>query len=315
MPQCFGKFTPDNLILYDHVCDECNGYFGQKLELFLGRDSYEAIERLRHGLKPKESLKNRRRIRSKIIEGKWKNVIVTEKLHTDASNIGLEKAVQAGFFNTATNEYDFFEPKDIPNARELERRGYELKKKMVWLVAEESNELDCLVDTLREKGVNIKPKDELIKENIEGEEVKVETNITIDRVIIRAISKIAFNYLSYVAGKDFALHSEFNDVRRFVRYDEGDSRAFFTVTTSPVLYEDQKLRKYGIKTTDGHLIILEWKGSDILCKVSLFNVNTYLVRLVAKFRGIWRPIKSGHHFAVRQMKVSKLAPISKKIMI
>ena len=66
IPQCFGKFTPDNLILYNDVCDECNQYFSENLELFLGRDTLEGIERFRHGIKSKSHINNRKRIKSKI---------------------------------------------------------------------------------------------------------------------------------------------------------------------------------------------------------------------------------------------------------
>ena len=34
------------------ICDRCNQRFGDTLELALGRDSYEAVLRLHHGMKP-----------------------------------------------------------------------------------------------------------------------------------------------------------------------------------------------------------------------------------------------------------------------
>jgi hypothetical protein len=40
MPQSYGKFEK-NLTLHGVVCDDCNQYFGDTLELVLGRDTYE----------------------------------------------------------------------------------------------------------------------------------------------------------------------------------------------------------------------------------------------------------------------------------
>ena len=139
IPQCFGKFYPDNLILYETVCDECNQYFGEKIELFLGRDSFEGIERLRHGIKPKKPLEHPRRVKSKICEGESKGVIIRERYQGHSKGIGIEKVIQAGFYNKYTDGYDYFEPNDIPSSDELQESGYDIKNKTVWLIAEEGN--------------------------------------------------------------------------------------------------------------------------------------------------------------------------------
>lgn len=39
IPQCFGNFMPNNLILHKTVCDNCNQYFGDIIELNLGKDT------------------------------------------------------------------------------------------------------------------------------------------------------------------------------------------------------------------------------------------------------------------------------------
>ena len=49
MPKAFGRFH-DNLTLHC-VCEGCNSLFAEQLELFLTRDSVEALLRVRYGLK------------------------------------------------------------------------------------------------------------------------------------------------------------------------------------------------------------------------------------------------------------------------
>jgi hypothetical protein len=118
-----------------------------------------------------------------------------------------------------------------------------------------------------------------------------------------------------MTGKDFALSGDFDGIRRFIRYDEGKSEHYFAVNIRPILHDDQMLEKFGIKITEGHLIIAEWRGNSLVSKVSLFNNNTYLIRLCLNYRGIWRPIKFGHHFDIESKQVKKLFPISKSLLI
>lgn len=48
VPTAFGRFR-NNLTL-DCVCGACNDFFNKELELFLTRDSVEAILRVRYGV-------------------------------------------------------------------------------------------------------------------------------------------------------------------------------------------------------------------------------------------------------------------------
>ena len=315
LPQSFGRFSPGNLVLRDCVCDECNQFFGDKIELFLGRDTFEGtLERLRQGMKPKAPLERSRRVKSKIRAGRWKNVIVVE-WPLESGRIGLKKTIQAGFYHNEKQEYDFFESADIPTAEELIERGYAVKGKMVWLIAEEVEELNALKDHLKSRGINLQNKIDVVEHSQHGETVPVVTEITIDRPVMQGMCKIAFNYLAYTAGKQLALSNDFDGIRRFIRYGEGNSEDFFEVNATPILNDGQQLERFGIKITEGYLIILGWRGNNLVSKVSLFNTNTYGIALCNGFGGVWRPIQSGHHFDVENKQVHKLISITKKLLI
>lgn len=314
IPQAFGRFIPDNLVLKKCVCDECNQLFGDKIELFLGRDTFESIERLRHGMNPKEPLRNPRRIKSKVRAGPWKGVIVRHMYLAKTERIAIEKAVQAGFHHSERNEYDFFELNDIPTEKELVESGYAVKNAQILLIAEDGEEFDKLILKLNKQGINVKSITDLIKQEPPGEIVPVETDITLDRTIMRGFCKIAFNYLAFVTSSDFALSPDFDDVRRFIRFDEGDSDHFFGVNLPPILDDDQRLDKIGAKVTEGHLIIVGWEGARLVSKLSLFNTQTFGINLCQDFKGILRPIKVGHHFDVETKEVTKLVSLSKQLM-
>lgn len=131
---------------------------------------------------------------------------------------------------------------------------------------------------------------------------------------MRGFCKIALNYLTFVAGKDFVLSPNFDRIRRFIRYNKGDSNNFFAVNLPPILQDDQRLEKFGAKVTEGHLIIVGWLDKRMVSKVSLFNVQTFGINLCQDFKGVWRPIKSGHHFDVETKQVTKLISVSKALI-
>ena len=50
MPQSFGLFN-NNLTLVKTVCDDCNQYFGDNLEIDMARDTLEGAARFEFGLR------------------------------------------------------------------------------------------------------------------------------------------------------------------------------------------------------------------------------------------------------------------------
>ena len=53
---------------------------------------------------------------------------------------------------------------------------------------------------------------------------------TVDDPVIRCICKIAFNYMTYIHKAPMSLRSDFDDLRRYIRY--GESPAWLKVRLS-----------------------------------------------------------------------------------
>jgi hypothetical protein len=313
MPQSFGHFK-NNLTLLKTVCNECNQYFGDNIELYLGRDTFEGIMRYGHGIKPEKIPQKHRRLKFRIPEGKLKNLIVKPKPPEEKGELDIKPVLQVGFFDKWKNEFVYYEPENIPTAKDLQNEGFDLKVKDTISLIAKDEEMDDLLKLLNKKGFGVElGKDESWPVFVENRsKVKVEATVRIDRIIYRGISKIGFNYLALAAGEGFALSDNFNGIRNFIRYDVGQSEDYFIPNQPPILHDD---KIFNVKTTQGHLIILERRGNKVISKVSLFNLYTYLIILCKHYSGIWFKLSSGHHFDVNSRDVSKLKMVSKRFLV
>jgi hypothetical protein len=125
-----------------------------------------------------------------------------------------------------------------------------------------------------------------------------------DDMIFRCVAKIGFNYLAWRQGADFVRSDGFNALRTVVRYGTRASYLLVDVRTAPILADDTPLTRQ----TDGHLVTAAWTRDSrhIVGQVSLFNSVTYAVSLAKDFAGIWRPLRTGHHFNYRTGRIDKL---------
>ena len=114
----------------------------------------------------------------------------------------------------------------------------------------------------------------------------------IDESIIRAVAKIAFNYLAYWQGPQFMLEADFNLTRRFIRYGVKPQYPLIKIRQESIL-GDEPLSG---KTRSGHLLTVDWASDkrSIVAQVSLLNWMTYSVSLARNFSGEHRVIQRGH---------------------
>lgn len=308
IPECFGKFTPKNLILYKDVYAKCNRYLGRKIETFLCRDTIEGIVREKIGIMSKESRIEYRRVKWRIPNGLKKGVI----LSLESDRIGkaiINVVTQVGLFNSDKGRYDFFEPKDVPNKTELLESGYDISGKMINIISDSVEEREKAVEILREKDIDfhIKANKSLYEsiETISGQ-IKVKMFGELDPIVQRGFCKIAFNYMAFIAAKEFCLNDDFHPVREFILCGKGNGRDFLRVEKSG----RGEPEKPGNDEMDiHHWISLGWdtEKKDLICRFSLFGINTYRVQLCNDFSSkIWLPIKSEHIFNVSTGIINKL---------
>jgi len=230
--------------------------------------------------------------------------------------IDNEPVLQVAFLNNLTNSYEYYEPFEIPGIEELKNRGIDVNHLKWNLINKNDKEKEFLIEKLKERGYKLEDSEVPIEwpEDLKNQkQTTVIGDIRIDRVISRGLCKIAFNYLAFITkGTGFVLGPDFHGIRNFIRNDQGNQNEFFFVNQPPILEDD---RRFKIKETHGHLIILDWQGLNLSARLSLFNMWTFLIKLSTLHGGLWVPVKGGHHFDVKSWDVNPLISINKNFLI
>jgi len=318
MPESFGTFE-NNFTLLETVCKDCNKYFANNLELFLGRDSFEGLLRYKYSVKSHMDFKflSESRVTFRLDEQcEIQGALMRMKYDEQKGIVAIEPVKQVGFLNKNTNKWEYFEFDNLQSRQSLEEKGFIVKGekalKMLFLDSRDKDEIETI---LKSKGFNLIINIEAQPlPKIEEGKVKVEIQTTIDQIICRGIAKIAFNYLTYIYGKEFALDSNFDDIRKYIRYGEINDFRYVEIQKTPLLYFE---KSFGKKETNGHLIYVDWDRANlaIYSRVALFNSVFYRVIFCRLFSGVYRPIKKGHHFNVESREITRLLSLPSNFYI
>ena len=284
------------------VCSDCNQFFGDNLEPIVARGSFEAVRRLDYRIKPAESAKYLRkdRVHFSLSGGEWSNLVVA--LQGDGDELFVSPVPQVRFAKKDGSGWIHFTESELAGLSEPLPNEVDTKRIILTFDSEETRKR--LLQALLRLGVEFQENESgfLSRENIRESWVKVETQI--DTVILRCMAKIAFNYLANTAGDDFVRKRGFNPIRSYIRYGTVPDYDFFRISNDSILAYDTLV----YRQTNGHLVTVSWSpdGRDIVSQVSPFNHRTYHFRLATNFSGLWRNIRSGHHFSIERRKVEPL---------
>ena len=304
VPQSFGRFG-ENLTLHETVCDKCNQWFGDNLEIALGRDTYEGGLRFQYGLKsPGEfkSLGKNSRLLVRVEEGEFKGAYAYREYSENPGEVVLKPIPQVGFRKTGSSTYEYYLLDDLPAKQYFDHNSYELNQpgsiRIIPSTCRKSFER-----SLSEKGFTFKPYKDVDPEHSDSDWLcKVEG--TIDDTIFRTVAKIGFNYLSYWQGPEFMLEADFDATRRYIRYGVNSQYPFIKIRQEPILGDEPVEGK----RRSGHLITVDWAADkqSVVAQISLFNWLTYSICLARGFSGERRVIRKGHFFDPYNQQIFEL---------
>lgn len=305
MPQAFGLFQ-NNFTLKGIVCDDCNQYFGDNLEIDLGRDTFEGISRYEYGTRsPKDfkSLGKRSRLQIKIAEGVLKGAFTYLAYSQELNQVTPKPLPQVGFRNKESLDYTYFLLDNIPEKIDLENQSFDCDSN----VRAFGDNFEEVEQTLASKGIFPEFQKEIPLPNKESEKLLVEIEGSIDSVINRAIAKISFNYLAYWQGAQFILQQVFNPIRFYIRNGEREGNTPFVIVRSESILKDEPSEEFRRFI---HIITVNWaqSGYSIISQVSLLNFLSYTVQ-VAKYYPEHIPnLRKGHFFNLGDHKIYELTP-------
>lgn len=303
IPELLGKFK-NNLTLLKAVCRECNQYFGDHIEPVLAYGSGEAVRRLHYGIKPPERAGRLRPDRIQFAwrtEGRWDGALL--QLIGEGDDLVVSLVPQVGFARKSSNGYVYVSEEDL--ADEAKSLPEDADGKLGIPIIFDSEETKRrLLGLLEKRGIPFKEREEGQAPPLEGPNLAVEIRTQLDKDILRCTAKIAFNYLVHIHGSELALQPDFNPIRRFVRYGEQAPYPLVVFDAEPILTEETRQ----MRQTNGHLVTIGWSPdrNHIVGQVGLFNEIRYRVSLACGFRGVWRELRSGHHFDIETMRTQSL---------
>ena len=304
IPQSFGVFE-NNLTLHNTVCDSCNQYFGDNIEIALARDSIEGASRFEFQLREPNEFKSfgrKSRMVIKVAEGDWKGAYAYREYSEGEEKVIIKPLPQVGLLKANSPEYEYHLLNDVPAKEHLDKQGFDLSQpKSIRIVG---TDVETATTTLNNKGIAFKVSGETPQAQGTQTDFLCRVEATIDQTIFRAVSKIAFNYLAYWEGPDFVLHDNFGPTREFIRKGVKAKYPLVRATDEAILGDEPVQSKRRL----GHIVTLNWALDkvSIVSQVSLLNLAKYSVSLAADFAGEKRNITRGHFFSINDHKVFEL---------
>ena len=125
-----------------------------------------------------------------------------------------------------------------------------------------------------------------------------------DDVILRAVGKIAFNYMAFTHGAEFCARDDFDAFRNYVRRGEPPKAGFVAFSRN----SQGTNQEWGTQS-DGHTVILGWNADNnngIVCLVTLFGHLTYHALLCSRYSGVWFPLATAHNFNIKTRSIARL---------
>lgn len=268
VPEAFGKFK-HNLVL-TCVCRACNQAFGDDFDRKFAKDSPEGFARFLHGHKDVAEYKTFGAASTTTLkwhsDGPMKGMKMKPRPADGSQAFDTEPPPQVGFVADSSGKTLWYAKNALPTPTQLRADGLdgEAFTLIIWeMPTSEASEL------LQAKGFP-PPTDAGVGEKLSGR-VTTEWTFRIAEPEFRAITKIAMNYLAYVA-PGLARLEHFREARLYVNSGWRTERLVAVLPPLTVVRGDGSRVR-------GHFLSIHRSGQEILAQVSILGIFRYVVRL------------------------------------
>lgn len=303
IPEAFGTFGADTMVLEGQVCMPCNSTLGSRLDLVLARDSWES--RLRGQMLAARAGRHRRdRFLERRVEMRYEDEGLIPECRGARFTMDWERCcprlMDQILVVDEIGARRSFTLDELPQADT--RLFRDRPPGSISIVGTDMTACEALRHAVIQLGARLAS--DLAPLNVP--EVALHSSSLmriegfIDEAIWRAIAKIAFNYLAYSQPPGYVLHERFDPIRNFITCRPPD-RAMVRLLHRPILTDET----YAYRAFDGHLVLYHTENRSLRGLVSLYNSLTYEVMLCADLMLHYR-MNSGHAFDLAELRIIPL---------
>lgn len=290
------------------MCDECNGFFGDSLEPYLARASFEGLKRFDYGIRSPAQFK-RKGVGTYydfiVPDGPLAGVVLdgTPVVEEGRQVWDYRIPPQILFRARGRRKSRAFRTRDVPTPGQLAQLGFPEEPKLD--IAAVELDTTAANEVLEKQGYERRLSGQPGIQDLENGDVGITTRI--DDVVVRALCKIAFNYFAYIYGASVALMPDFDQLRRYVLDGSPCTWRVLTADSVSILGNERGQQQVAV----AHILTVEWKSETrgVLAQVSLGNLIRYQIWL-SKGTLQLQPAQSfsGHIFNPAGRQISRLIP-------
>lgn len=281
IPQAFGKFGSKTPTL-KCVCDGCNAMFGRELDQTLARETLEGLLRYNQGKRSSEKRPQRRLTITLADEREAGGFLgaVLEGIDATQGKV-MNLFTQLQIRNLNTGKMDVFKRNQINNiSLPTSVYGEPGSRKLV-VYAPSKEEHDKFVEELNLAGCELRMNGALVDSvnptmSADGTEtLGIHIEGTFDQLHRRALAKIFVNFAAFYLGTSVVNSPDWEPLKRFVRFDEGQLAA--RISDKP-FWSGQETRTFRFR--DAINVRLENQEKGIVGVIQFYNRITYELLLV-----------------------------------
>ncbi|WP_353892886.1 HNH endonuclease [Proteinivorax hydrogeniformans] len=281
VPQMMGKYENGYVLSDFQVCQECNSYFSINVENIIALDSYEAFLRMQFRNTPMSDGRKLQGNRIRLIgdENIFKGVpfiVITDK--DNPYRVRFESEPMVGIVNDVERqEYNYYTIDDLPEATEEVISKMKIAPSPIVNTGISKDDLDrVLIEKGYLKNSCYSYTEMSVADVFKEPDFTTKISFKIDSIMRRVCAKTVFNYLCYLNGKEFVLDSNFDNIRKYIRYGTWSEQLWFRYSKGPV-------SSVVMPNDTSHVVGYMWFPEDgqwILCGcLTWYGDLTYIFKL------------------------------------
>lgn len=296
IPRQLGRFSSGRPVTIK-VCSTCNMRFCRELENSLAIDSWEAITRFRRneagGLRPKQIPYNRITLRADD-QGPYNGAHVYYTLESGRAVVQLVPQVGLPIHNV----WEWIPLRQLEQMETNCLVGRYDSTSVIQVLEDQDGKVRRELERL---GVSFKLKGQL---DPPPDRPWIEQRFYIDHRHRRLVSKIAFNYLTAVAGIGVVQDRAFDTARAYIKLDMRPSRDVVAIVNGVYRIYDAN----DVSWANRHVLSVGIADTDLVGFVQLYRDIVYRVVLARCYRFNQTMLPSAHEYCLRTRRVTRVDP-------